>query len=225
MSKLSIAAFSDTHTYHRSVKLPDADVLVFAGDLMGSGYRHSEVKDFGEWFSAQPHNDKILVAGNHDRMFESDISYCLSKFDRGVIYLQDSGVDIAGFKFYGSPIQPWFYDWAFNVHRGPKIKEYWDNIPADTDVLITHGPPHGILDKMVPLTEPYFGAYDHLGCRDLMDAVEKIRPRVHIFGHIHGGYGHTNLYGTNGTEFYNAAICNEAYEPVNKPWLIEIEKD
>jgi Icc-related predicted phosphoesterase len=216
MSKLTIAAFSDTHTHHRSVSLPDADVLMFAGDLMGSGYRHSEVRDFAEWFLSQPHKHKVLVAGNHDRLFEAQLPWCLEQFSYNVHYLQNNDVTIEGFKFWGSPVQPWFYDWSFNVHRGAPIKKYWDMIPTDTDVLITHGPPKDILDEING---------ENVGCDDLMQAIEKIRPKVHIFGHIHDGYGHTNRYGANGTEFYNAAICDESYQPTNKPWLIEVEKE
>ena len=215
MSKLTIAAFSDTHTHNRSVNLPDADVLVFGGDLMGSGYRHEEVRDFASWFCRLQYKYKILVAGNHDRMFESNKDWCLQQFPRGVTYLENESADIEGFKFWGSPVQPWFLDWAFNVHRGAPIKAYWDRIPTDTDVLITHGPPYGILDTS-------HAGRESLGCEELVKTVEEVvKPAVHIFGHIHGGYGqHVN----KNTSFYNVSICDEQYKPVNKPFLIELTK-
>lgn len=218
MSRLTIAAISDTHTHHRTVRVPDADVLVFSGDLMGSGYRHNEVKDFAEWFSDQPHKHKLMIAGNHDRMFESQLAYCLSKFsDNGFVYLENTGYDIDGFKFWGSPVQPWFYNWAFNVERGEAIKKYWDMIPNDTDVLITHGPPYGILDTV-------YDGQKNLGCEELWKTIhDRLSLKVHIFGHIHGGYGHESRPYSKMVDFYNASICDEDYRPVNEPWLISIE--
>src|SRR5271163_4573614 len=107
MGQMKIVAFSDTHTFPRDVKVPDGDVLVFAGDFMGSGYKHHEVKDFGEWFSSVGNfKYRILVAGNHDRMVESNRLYCLEKFSKDVIYLENQEVILDGIQFYGSPVQP-----------------------------------------------------------------------------------------------------------------------
>ncbi|HXC04749.1 MAG TPA: metallophosphatase domain-containing protein [Bacteroidia bacterium] len=221
---MKIVALSDTHGQHRDVTVPDGDVLMFAGDLMGSGYKHSEVKDFAEWFSNQPHKYKILVAGNHDRMFETNLDYCLSKFSN-VVYLQDSGTEINGVKFWGSPWQPWFYNWAFNVPRGPEIAKYWAKIPGDTDVLITHGPPYGILDQAIPdevrgewSSDIIVHPSEHLGCEELGKQFGRIMPKVHIFGHIHGSYGTYN----DGIRFYNVSICDEQYNPVNPVTVIEV---
>lgn len=108
-----------------------------------------------------------------------------------------------GIKFYGSPWQPWYYDWAFNEQRGEKIKAKWDLIPEDTDVLITHGPPMGILDKTLES--------GHVGCEELVKAVHRIKPKLHIFGHIHEDHGELRLHGTH---FVNAASCNLKYKPV-----------
>jgi Icc-related predicted phosphoesterase len=238
---LKIVALSDTHTYHRDVILPEGDVLVFAGDLMSSGYKHSEIKDFADWWDSLKFPYKILVAGNHDRMFESNETYCLSKFNSNTHYLRDAVVTIDGVKFWGSPVQPWFYDWAFNVHRGASIKKYWDMIPNDTDVLITHGPPYGYGDQSWPEPVQYNNsrvlrpASEHFGCEELIKAVERIKPKVHIFGHIHGGYGKSGLteyeqkslmlpYNGIPTKFYNVAICDEQYNPVNPATVIDIER-
>jgi len=222
-----IVAFSDTHTYHRTVKVPDGDVLVFAGDLMSSGYRHEEVKDFADWFMSQPHDHKVLVAGNHDRMFESNLEYCLSKFTKRLgnfVYLQDSGINIRGWNFWGSPYQPEFCNWAFNKYRGPDIKQHWDKIPNDTDILITHGPPRGFGDQMGMLYGEGKWAAERVGCDDLLDAVKRVKPTAHFFGHIHNGRGiyldtTDNEKGISvvnpdlQTSFHNVAICSEAYEP------------
>ena len=224
MSKLKIIALSDTHTFHRKVTVPDGDVLVYAGDLMGSGYRHDEVKDFAKWWNNLPHANKILVAGNHDRMFQGNLDYCLDKFS-GTTYLQDSEVVIDGVKFYGSPWQPEFYNWAFNVPRGTEIKKYWDKIPDDVDCLITHGPPYGILDQIISdnhiwRSDILVHPTEHLGCEELDKQVaERIKPKVHIFGHIHGGYGY---YKNKVTRFYNVSICDERYFPVNPVTVIEV---
>lgn len=212
---MRIVALSDTHAHHGRVTVPDGDVFVFAGDLMTCGRRWEEVVSFGQWFSSQPHQHKILVAGNHDRLFESRLGVCLSEFSN-VTYLQDSRTEIEGVKFWGSPYQPEFYNWAFNVRRGQAIKKHWDLIPQDTDVLITHGPPYGILDQMAPGGQ--WGT-DHLGCEELSKQFARISPRVHIFGHIHGSYG---VY-KDGISFYNVAICDEEYRPVNPVTVIDYE--
>jgi Icc-related predicted phosphoesterase len=117
-------------------------------------------------------------------------------------YLQDQSVIIEGLKFYGSPWQPTFHNWAFNKDRGEKIKTEWDKIPSDTDVLITHGPPFGILDKTVD--------NEKVGCEELLLAVNRIKPKIHIFGHIHENYGEIKL---NGTHFINPSSCDYNYIP------------
>ena len=238
---MKIVALSDTHGHHSDVDVPMGDVLVFAGDFMTCGYKEREARGFMEWVECLPHRYKIVVAGNHDRyveknrrIFESDLNI------RGIRYLQDSATIIDGVKFYGSPHQPWFYDWAFNVHRGAPIKKYWDLIPDDTDVLITHGPPEGILDQCIPNgststwgSKIIIPPSEHLGCEELRKVVDRISPKVHIFGHIHGSYGtqgYTNDVATSlmmpktPTRYYNVAICNEQYNPVNEPWVIELNK-
>jgi Icc-related predicted phosphoesterase len=225
---VKIVAFSDTHSHHRDVTVPDGDVLVFAGDFMTCGRRYAEVVSFADWFMKQPHKHKVLVVGNHDRLFESQFPMCLGEFrNRGnVSYLHDSGTTIDGVKFWGSPVQPWFCDWAFNVHRGAPIKKHWDKIPTDTDVLITHGPPWGILDQSVPDgqtsswgSQLIIHPSEHLGCEELAIAVNRVKPVVNIFGHIHGSYGKVLK---DGTWYHNVAICDEQYNPVNEPHVIEL---
>ena len=180
---------------------------------MTCGRKFYEVTDFANWFCNQPHKHKILVAGNHDRLMESHLSQCIKEF-HDIAYLQDSKCQIDGIRFYGSPWQPWFYDWAFNAQRGPEIKKYWDRIPQDTDVLVTHGPPKGHGD----LTAYRYGN-ERVGCEELSIAVQVIRPKVHIFGHIHNGYG---IEKTPNTAFHNVSICDEEYIRANEPQVIEL---
>jgi Icc-related predicted phosphoesterase len=213
---MKIACFSDTHGLHRRVKVPDADLLIYAGDFMTDGYDLREVKDFGEWLSSQPHKYKVWIAGNHDRAIERDCYLAMEHFV-GCYYLENSGINIEGLKLYGSPVQPEFCNWSFNVPRGPEIRKYWDMIPLDTDILVTHGPPMGYLDTSHPTNPVYKN--NHLGCRDLADKVREVKPKLHIFGHIHGGYGKLE---TSNATFLNVSICDEAYRAVNPVTVIYV---
>lgn len=113
---------------------------------------------------------------------------------------------LEGIKFYGSPWQPWFFDWAFNLQRGAEIRAKWDLIPLDTDVLITHGPAFGILDKTTR------GA--RVGCEELLKVIEQVKPQLHVFGHIHEAYG---IYSNDNLSFVNASNCDVQFNLVNPP--------
>src|SRR5208282_1908879 len=166
---MKIVMISDTHGFKPTV--PDGDILVHAGDLTMRGSK-TQVEDAGKWLNSLPHKHKIVIAGNHDWLFQKDLSLAKDLIaGDGVEYLENSEVWVEGLKFYGSPVQPWFYDWAFNVPRGEAIREYWNRIPADTDVLITHGPPRGILDQANAKLNT-----EHCGCDDLYEAIERVRP-------------------------------------------------
>jgi Icc-related predicted phosphoesterase len=204
--EISIVAISDTHGFHESVDIPAGDILIHAGDLTRHG-EMGEVKEFNDFLGGLPHPVKIVIAGNHDFCFESDPERCRNNLTNA-IYLQDQAVTVEGVRFYGSPWQPWFFDWAFNLQRGPEIRAKWDLIPEDTDVLITHGPPFGHGDRTL--------RGEQVGCQDLLEVVEQIQPKFHIFGHIHEGYGLTR---NEHTTFINASICGVSYRPKNTPTL------
>ncbi len=206
---MKIVAIADTHNRHRELVLPAGDVLVHAGDITLGGTLE-EVEDFNEYLGGLPHPHKIVIAGNHDFCFEREPELSAPLLTNA-LYLRDEATTIEGVVFYGSPWQPWFYNFAFNLRRGPEIREKWDLIPDGVDVLITHGPPRGFGDRT---------AYDEpVGCRDLLVAVERAQPQFHIFGHIHEGYG---TYSKGETEFINASSCDRAYEPVNEPVVVEV---
>lgn len=209
---MRVVAISDTHNKHNKLSLPDGEMIIHCGDVSGQG-RTDEVFSFLNWFEKLDYQYKLFIAGNHDFFFEKKLKeekQAVLK-DRGIIYLENEAIEIGGLKFYGSPVSPWFFNWAFNVHRGDAIKEYWDKIPNDTDVLITHGPPMGILDANE------YG--EKCGCFDLLQAVTEIKPFFHIFGHIHEGYGRKVI---NGTEFINASVLDEQYRLKNEPMVFDI---
>jgi len=178
--KLRFVMFADTHTDHKGLIVPDGDILIFAGDMCSYGHR-KEARKFIRWFEDLPHAHKIIIAGNHDCPFEEYPDFA-ETYIHSAIYLQDSSTTIEGIKFYGSPWQPEFMEWSFNLPRGKALKEKWDMIPNATDVLITHGPPADTLDSVRGDNIP-------LGCVDLKHALERVRPDLHVFGHIHSAYG------------------------------------
>ena len=208
---MKIVCISDTHLQGWP-ELPDGGVLVHSGDATLRGTL-DEIGMFAGRMARAPHKYKIFVAGNHDWGFQMRPagSRAILK-DFGITYLQDSGVTIDGIKFWGAPWQPWFNSWAFNLPRGEALREKWDLIPPGTDVLITHGPPFGVMD--------WVDRGEHVGCEELRDAVLRVEPRLHVFGHIHNGYGRSRL---GRTTCVNASICSERYEPVNEPIVVELD--
>ena len=218
---MRIVAISDTHVAHHDLELPDGDVLVHAGDF---SHRRdaSSVTGFLDWYSGQPHPHKVLIAGNHDGLFETDPDWCKSKMPDNITYLQDSGCEINGVRFYGSPWQPEFNSWHFNLPRGMALAKKWALIPDDTDVLITHGPPLGTLDEC-PDWPPRFVASKqalvHVGCKELATAVARVQPKVHIFGHIHEGAG---VLEKDGCTYINASSMDGSYDLVHPPRIVNL---
>lgn len=203
--KLKIIAFSDTHSRRPWFRIPEGDVLIFAGDMTLHG-RLDEVVKFNEFLGRLPHPHKLVIAGNHDTCFQTYPAESRARLTNA-IYLEDQSVTIQGVEFYGTPWQPVFRDMAFNLPR-EALRAKWDQIPASTDVLITHTPPHGRHDRT------FFGS--RVGCRELREAVERLQPALHLFGHIHEAHGQS----TNGqTVFANVSICNLIYMPVRRPFV------
>lgn len=211
---MQLVCISDTHNKHAQVKVPDGDVLIHAGDFTMRG-RGPEIAEFNRWLGTLPHPHKIVIAGNHDLMFESDLLHARALLTNAV-YLQDASHTIDDVKFYGSPWTPQFGNWAFMRERA-QLEPVWSNIPADTDVLITHGPPHGVRDKCPNMFNPR--NLVSVGCEALAARVAEVRPRVHVFGHIHEGYG---VVRDDDTTSINAAICTARYQPTNTPVCIKL---
>lgn len=214
---MRIVAISDIHMKHGQISLPDGDLLLIAGDMLNSG-SFTELQMFTSWLQSRPHKHKIVVAGNHDWAFEDYPEEARKLIeDTGATYLQSQEAIVDTVKFYGSPYTPEFCNWAFNVPRSPLLKQHWDKIPQDTDVLITHGPPKGILDLVTSRGSSNKGL--NVGCEDLVKAVKTIKPKIHVFGHIHEGFGNLNA---GVTKFYNVAICDARYRPVNPATVIDL---
>lgn len=215
---MKIVCLSDTHGKHFGLEVPDADTVIHCGDFCSFG----QIKDamsFLNWFNCLPHKNKIFIAGNHDLAFEKEsfIKTLLKHDYPQLTYLEDSGCEIEGVKFWGSPQTPRFFNWAFNRTRGAEIRRHWDMIPLDTDVLITHGPPYQILDR----APREAASYDHAGCRDLLDKIVLLSPKLHLFGHIHADGGKSFASGMN-TIFCNASVVDENYNVANKPQIFII---
>ncbi len=209
---MRLVCISDTHSMHRQITVPDGDILIHGGDCLGVGTLE-ELEDLDNWFSEQPHRHKILIAGNHDWCLQDEPAEAEALI-RNAIYLRDTGTEIEGLKFWGSPWTPVFFDWAFNLARGPVIAERWEQIPADTDILITHGPPAGILDQVITATHS-----QSVGCDDLTQELERLRLKMHVFGHIHESHGQLSL---NDCLFVNASTCDSSFKPLNPPIVVDL---
>ena len=219
---LKVTLISDTHTKHNQIinDLPGGDILIHAGDFMNSGYNPMEAMMFFKWFDEIDNYDtKILIAGNHDRWMEDkpeEAKGILTGY-KTINYLQDEMMatyqnEEEAIKIYGSPWQPEFYNWAFNLPRnGEEMKAKWQAIPESTDILVTHGPAFGYLD--IP-----GGQNIRVGCEMLRERIKEIKPKIHVCGHIHGSYGH---YYDGYTHFFNASVLNEQYMYTNLPWNFE----
>jgi predicted phosphodiesterase len=209
---IRIVIISDTHGHH-DFDVPHGDLLIHAGDGCKRGTL-DEARRWGDFLATQPHAHKIAIAGNHDRCFESDLAAAREQLPETLEFLHDSGCEIAGHPCWGAPWQPWFLSWAFNLPRGPELARKWALIPEHTDILVTHGPPMGIRDRTI--------TGEAVGCEELRAAVARVRPRLHVFGHIHESYGVEKL---EGTMFVNASICTLAYRPDNPAVVVDLPND
>jgi len=206
---MRLILLSDTHGFHDDLSIPEGDILIHAGDITMSGTLH-EIELFDQFLSQQPHRHKIVIAGNHDVCFESRPDEA-RRLIKHAVYLQDTGIEIDGVKFWGTPWQPWFMDMAFNVASNSGRRARWNLIPRDTHVLITHTPPRSILD-LTSLGE-------NVGCEELALAVKKLGPRLHVFGHIHEAYG---IRAIGDTTYINACNSSLRYQAIQPPIVFDL---
>lgn len=241
---MKITHISDTHNKHNQIKwdfdISNADMIIHSGDLTNIGEKH-EMEQFFGWYSSLPIKYKIVIAGNHDKSFDpkywpkgyvlsndhNKVNHKAHKWSKEIIsefnsstgnyYLENTGCEIEGINFWGSPITPWFHGdyWAFNEHRGFKINEIWNKIPINTDVLITHGPPMGYGDYV-------YQTQIYAGCEQLREKIKEIKPLLHCFGHIHHG---NRISYDNSTLYSNGSLCNDYNEIAFKPNIFELDKN
>ncbi len=209
---MKIVCFADTHRCIDGLEIPEADVVVCAGDFCNTGSLE-DIIAFNRWFSALPCKYKIVVAGNHDVSFENNLSVSETLLGEDIIYMQDELVEIEGVIFYGSPWQLPFNNWAFNLPED-ELSRKFSLIPNDVDILITHSPPFGILDS-IPTKK-------NLGSKSLFKKSIEVKPKFHIFGHIHHGYGEY-FDAENDITFLNVSLLDENYNFLNKPVVFEFQ--
>ena len=206
---LLIDCISDLHMTWPD--LPGGDILIIAGDMTYLG-KIEELAKFSQWVNNLiNYRDIIVIAGNHDFLFQRKPELAASILGNKVHYLNDSMIEVQGIKIYGSPITPQFGGWAFMKERGQELREHWNKIPEGIDILVTHGPPKGILDECPGLLNSL--GVEHVGCQDLLKRVREVKPKYHVFGHIHEGHGRLI---SGGTTFINCALMDGDYKPVNK---------
>ena len=225
---MKLTFISDTHNKHKLLTgdLPGGDILIHSGDISSMGYKH-EIESFLTWFDKIDNYDtKVFIAGNHDWGFQTKPDQCRGLLTgyKTVDYLEDEELVLyldgpngdkpeENIRIYGTPWQPEFYNWAFNLPKnGPGLRSKWNMIPENTDILITHGPAYGFLDDV----EGRRG--QHLGCELLAERIKEIKPKIHLCGHIHTGQGH---YFDGHTHYFNASVLNEQYIYTQSPWNVD----
>lgn len=207
---MKIVCISDTHGLHRKVDVSVGDLLIHAGDFTFFSKSEFEIQDFNDWLGELPHRYKVVIPGNHEFAFEESPKrrHAISN----AIFLIDESAEIGGFRVWGSPLTP-LYGGAFGRSAAADRARAYSVIPKGTDILVTHGPPFGVLDR------PGGTGFNN-GCRELLAAVRRIRPRLHVFGHIHSAYG---THRENGTVFVNAALCGDRRGIEQGPIVVELD--
>ncbi|KAK7115946.1 UPF0046 protein C25E10.12-like [Littorina saxatilis] len=232
MSDTHGAAENERREYHK--RIPDGDVLIHSGDFSMAG-DPSEIMRFDNFMSKLPHPVKLVIAGNHELTFEDnnhgthptllrqklglpiqsteeEVVVACKDLLQHLLYLQDETLTICGINIYCTPWVPQFGSWAFSVRRGENLLEVWNKIPSDTDILVTHSPPCGYGDTAE--------GDNHAGCVELLNTVVKrVKPKFHVFGHIHSGYG---MWTNKTTTFINSSVCSNKYKPDNDPIVFDL---
>jgi predicted phosphohydrolase len=193
MKPLTIVCISDTHELHRELDVPHGDILIHAGDFTMLSKSASAILDFNEWLGELPHRWKILLPGNHEFFLEVDPSQ--RRLISNAAVLINECVEVAGLKIWGSPVTP-LSGGAFGLSSPADRARLYAEIPEGVNILVTHGPPYGILDRSP-------GALHHTGCPQLLEAVTRLKPRLHVFGHVHGAHGMVSI---DDALFANAAL-------------------
>ena len=204
---------SDTHELESEIDLPYGDLLIHAGDFTMFSRRVSAIEEFNLWLEDLPHPVKLVGAGNHEFFLEADPRR--KSLLTSATVLIDEGVEVDGLKIWFSPVTP-LYGGGFGMSSPRDRARHWAKIPVDTNVLVTHGPPFGILDRSP-------GSSEHMGDPELLDKIQRLPAlRLHVFGHVHGGYGMTTI---DNVTFVNAALLGSSGELEHEPIVLRIEPE
>jgi predicted phosphohydrolase len=208
---VTIVCIADTHELHREIDLPGGDILIHAGDFTMFSKNAAAILDFNEWIGELPHAYKLVIPGNHEFFLESEPSR--RSLISNATVLIDEGIELMGLKIWGSPVTP-LYGGAFGRSSPVDRANLYSQIPDDVDILITHGPPYGLLDATAANTRPS-------GCQELLKAVTRLKPKLHVFGHIHGAHGMTS---NEETVFVNAALLGPEGDLNKSPITLRIPR-
>jgi len=205
----SLCIVSDTHRKHREVTIPHCDILIHCGDFCS--FQRAEIPtldDADSWFAESPANQVVCIGGNHDFALQHrEFEFSHARF------LEDELVEIDGLRIYGTPWCPYLSGFAYYA-TSDELLEHWKQIPSGIDILITHTPPFGLLDL------PTSGTIN-LGCPHLREELKRIRPRLHVFGHVHASHG---ILETSGTLYINAAIVGGPdFDVRHRPTTIKVD--
>ena len=211
---MRIVVISDTHGLHEQLPQICGDVLIHCGDLCDGFHPNDEdLERIDRWFGRLTFQHVLCVGGNHDFAIEDRIRKKVPVLSNAT-YLQDSGVEIKGIKFYGAPWVPLLDRWAFYA-TDDELRAKWSLVPEDTDVLITHTPPWHILDSTRDQVT-------HCGCSHLAARIASMNLKLHCFGHVHASYGRIE---SDGVTHLNASAVNSKLEIANLPFFVDLETD
>jgi len=217
MKKLKVAYLSDTHDKHNDVEIPECDMIIHGGDFTNFG-RLTEVSSFIYWYENLNIKHKVLVCGNHEVMISKQFhvlqQMCQSK---NIRLLDNSAVEIEGLKIWGSPYSVLFGDWVF-MDTDDKLAAIWKQIPGDADLVITHTPAFGVLVYSLM-------GHNNCGSASLLTELERIKPLLHMCGHIHESRGLQVISGTPTISANGAVVSANARAVEYKPYLFEISID
>jgi Icc-related predicted phosphoesterase len=207
---MDLVIISDTHELHREVEVPAGDLLIHAGDFTMFSKSYRQIEDYNDWLGELPHRWKLVVPGNHEFFLEADPTR-RALLDNATVLIEEA-VTIAGLKIYGSPMTP-LYGGAFGKSSAADRAKHWARIPAGTNILITHGPPFGILDLS-------HGQSERMGDPELLTRVRQLKSLLlHSFGHVHGGYG---MVEEGQVMFVNAALMGLQGELDHPPVVLRM---
>ena len=211
---MKLCLISDSHAEESNIKIPECDLLICAEDYDIRTLDHLE--QLNGWFYNQPAKKIVWIAGNHDFYCEKILKESINEIVNNAIYLENDSVTINGLKIWGSPYSVIFHNQAFMLPDN-ELAKIWAKIPSDTDIVITHGPPYGILDQVCVASGNF---KENAGSPSLRNKIKEIKPKYFICGHIHSAYG---TYTDENIIYINASLMNDNYDVINKPTIIDYE--